>query len=111
MCFSACTVTNGGDAFSLTTVTAAGTNSAVGTTDAAGALAVCLYDFLLIIDGTDTTTGFVADRYCGNELNPAPAGAALSVPVCSKFDDDEPFNHFCYSLTLKIYHGSSDQTV
>ena len=85
MCFSACTVTNGGDAFSITTVTADPTFSAVGPTDAAGTLAVCLNDFLLIVDGTDPTTGLVGDRFCGNELNPNPAGLATSVPVCSKF--------------------------
>nr|CAH0107938.1 unnamed protein product [Daphnia galeata] len=84
MCFSACTVTNGGDAFSITTVTANPTFSAVGPTDAAGALAVCLNDFLLIVDGTDPTTGLVGDRFCGNELNPNPAGLAASVPVCTR---------------------------
>jgi hypothetical protein len=65
--------------------------------------AVCLYDFLLIAGGRDTN-GIVADRYCGNALNPVPlavpvgaavgttpvlaaavpGGSATSVQVCSK---------------------------
>jgi hypothetical protein len=108
MCVSVCGgLTNGGDAFSITTVPPsaadvlaptggavafAGTLSAVGTTffDASALpapgvnTAVCLYDFLLIAGGRDTN-GVEADRYCGNALNPAPlpltaAAAALLVP-------------------------------
>ncbi len=82
MCFSTCAVTNGGAPFSLTTA-AVPANSAVGTIDANN-LAVCLYDFLLIAGGTDPATGLVADRFCGIRFNPIPAGAAVSVPVCSK---------------------------
>ncbi|EFX82915.1 hypothetical protein DAPPUDRAFT_240663 [Daphnia pulex] len=82
MCFSTCAVTNGGAPFSLTTAAVAG-NSAVGTIDAAN-LAVCLYDFLLIAGGTDPATGLAADRFCGEQFNPVPAGAAASVPVCSR---------------------------
>lgn len=48
-------------------------------------VAVCLYDFLLIAQGTNPINGLVADRFCGNQLNPIPAGAAVSVTVCSKF--------------------------
>jgi hypothetical protein len=133
MCVSTCQVTNG-DAFSITTVppggadvvapptaasiaatTFAATLSAVGTLFAdvvtvgppvvpAQNKAVCLYDFLLIAGGRDVN-GIVADRYCGNALNPAPlavpaaaaavgttpilaaavpGGSATSVQVCSK---------------------------
>jgi hypothetical protein len=92
MCLSVCSVTNGGDAFSITSipVLANTANSAVGTTipnpfpPPVTDIAVCLYDFLIIAQGTDLTTGLVADRYCGNQLNPVPAGAPLSVLVCSK---------------------------
>lgn len=45
--------------------------------------ATCLYDYLLISGGRDATN-IEADRYCGNELNPAgSAGQAVSVPVCT----------------------------
>ncbi len=83
MCFSTCAVTNGGTPFSLTTAVVPA-NSAVGTIDPATGLAVCLYDFLLIAGGTDPATGLAADRFCGSQFNPDPAGAAASVPVCSK---------------------------
>ncbi|XP_046637997.1 uncharacterized protein LOC124316227 [Daphnia pulicaria] len=114
MCLSVCSVTNGGDAFSITTVQPGGTDvaqnsatlinfaatlSAVGTTyrdTQQGTTAVCLYDFLLIAGGRDSTN-VEADRYCGNALNPAaiggpkipplndpaPGGSAQSVQVCS----------------------------
>lgn len=93
LCVSVCAVTNGGDAFSITSipVLANTANSAVGTVTPNPApppavdIAVCLYDFLLIAQGTDPATGVVADRFCGNQLNPALAGAPTSVLVCSKF--------------------------
>ncbi len=114
MCVSVCTVTNGGDAFSITTpaavvaanaaaaaisTTAAEINAAavlsnVGTTvkNTAGdtLVATCLYDFLQIAGGQDATTGVEADRFCGNHLNPATGatlllpGVGASTPVCSK---------------------------
>lgn len=114
MCVSVCTVTNGGDAFSITTpaaVVAANANLAaisvtaaeiaaaallsnVGTTvkNTAGdtLVATCLYDFLQIVGGQDATTGVEVDRFCGNQLNPATGatlllpGVATSTPVCSK---------------------------
>lgn len=96
MCVAVCAITNGGDAFSVTTSPVTAANSAVGISvdippAAAGGQAVptatCLYDFLLIASGRDAN-GVQADRYCGNELNPvvgaAGAGAATSIPVCSK---------------------------
>ncbi|KAI9559209.1 hypothetical protein GHT06_015998 [Daphnia sinensis] len=46
------------------------------------ATAVCQYDFLLIGGGRDATRT-EADRYCGNALNPAAAGTATSVQVCT----------------------------
>ena len=108
-------MTNGGDAFSITTVLPVGadvalnsptlkkfaaTLFAVGTTyrdTQQGTTAVCLYDFLLIAGGRDSTN-VEADRYCGNELNPAaiggpaiaplnapaPGGSTKSVQVCCK---------------------------
>ncbi|XP_032783152.2 uncharacterized protein LOC116921066 [Daphnia magna] len=110
MCLSVCSVTNGGDAFSITTVPPSGANStasatssaatlsAVGTTfkdSVKGTRAVCLYDFLLIAGGRDSNN-VEADRYCGNALNPAvigqggllmteppPGGLPSSVQVCS----------------------------
>ena len=115
-----CSVTNGDDAFSITTVLpvgadvalnsptlknfAAATLFAVGTTyrdTQQGTTDVCLYDFLLIASGRDSTN-VEADRYCGttrtNELNPAaiggpaiaplnapaPGGSTKSVQVCCK---------------------------
>ena len=112
MCVSVCQVISGGDAFFVTTVApaavdnnaaqaaTASTYSAVGTTNAAGTTAVCLYDFLLI-SGARDANGIEADRYCGGALNPAPLGGAAvlpllnsvplggsptSVQVCSKLD-------------------------
>jgi hypothetical protein len=108
-------VTNGGDAFSITTVLPVGadvalnsptlkkfaaTLFAVGTTyrdTQQGTTAVCLYDFLLIASGRDSTN-VEANCYCGNELNPAamggpaiaplnapaPVGSTKSVQVCCK---------------------------
>ena len=112
MCLSVCTVTNGGDAFSITTpaavvtaettfatvvtVTAgASSQSNVGTTvsstgNAVFVVATCLYDFLQIAGGADATTGVEADRFCGNQLNPATGadllnpGVTTSTQVCSK---------------------------
>ncbi len=46
--------------------------------------ATCLYDYLLIAGARDSTN-VVADRFCGNALNPAVTPVAASVPVCSKF--------------------------
>jgi hypothetical protein len=116
MCVSVCTVTNGGDAFYITTpaavvvantgftaisvvpavITAATPLSNVGTTvkNTAGntLVATCLYDFLQIVGGQDATTGVEADRFCGNQLNPATGatpllpGLATSTQVCSKFE-------------------------
>jgi hypothetical protein len=120
MCVSVCQPTNGGNPFFITTVAKgaepapgagitvadqdrfAATYSAVGSTNAAGTTAVCLYDFLLIAGARDAT-GVEADRYCGGALNPAPLGTAavaapltLAVPggglrtstqVCSKFEN------------------------
>ncbi|XP_057368576.1 uncharacterized protein LOC130689656 [Daphnia carinata] len=61
-------------------------NGAVGTVftvDGGATTATCLYDYLLISGGRDATN-VEADRYCGNQLNPAgPAGLAVSVPVCT----------------------------
>lgn len=54
----------------------------------------CQYDFLLIGGGRDATR-VEADRYCGNALNPAVAGSATSIQVCSKL----PFD-----LKLKLWH-------
>lgn len=91
MCVSVCQVANGGDAFFITTVPPsdagptdaqnllASTFSAVGTTNAAGTTAVCLYDFLLIAGARDAN-GIEADRYCGGALNPAPLGSVLIPP-------------------------------
>jgi hypothetical protein len=104
MCLTVCPVTNGGDAFSITTpaavvadgadfaaaITAATTSqkdaaallSNVGTifktTATSPALvATCLYDFLQIAGGKDATTGVEADRFCGNLLNPATGASSL----------------------------------
>lgn len=103
MCVSVCTVTNGGDAFSITTtpsvtgagvaaVPLAGANSAVGISISDGAnppvlTATCLYDFL-VIAGSRDANGVENDRYCGSQLNPAigtaaAPGAATSIQVCS----------------------------
>lgn len=92
MCVKVCSPTNGGDPFSITRAEAVDAQlSAVGTTIIAGTRATCLYDFLLIAGGTDATTGFTADRYCGGRLNPNPGGNVIAggtfpdVTVCSKF--------------------------
>lgn len=131
MCFSTCTVTNGGDAFSITTrppvnapvnplaptaaeiaaAAAAALLSAVGATNAAGTQALCLYDFLVIVGGTDLTTGLVADRYCGNQLNPAPAGSATSVTVCSKSREGFSLSFIRFDYMLSILYDRSNPTV
>ncbi|KZS14670.1 Uncharacterized protein APZ42_020016 [Daphnia magna] len=109
ICLSVCSVTNGGDPFSITTpasvrpartgfdaisdlpIPAAALNSNVGTavSNAAGdtLVATCLYDFI-IIDGGRGVNGITADRYCGNHLNPAVGtvrlpGLTTSVQVCT----------------------------
>ena len=105
MCLTVCPVTNGGDAFSITTpaavvadgantfadsisavpaeITAAAALSNVGTivknTAGTALFATCLYDFIQIAGGADATTGVEADRFCGNHLNPA-TGADLLNP-------------------------------
>lgn len=66
------------NAFGLSGVTAA----AVG--NSAALAASCLADYLLIPNGGDGTN--VADRFCGNNLNPAVAPATTVTTVCSKFD-------------------------
>lgn len=92
MCVSVCSVKNGGDAFSITTVppfppgnTDVNAINYAATLSAVGSLihytpppdtvvnAVCLYDYLLISGGRDAA-GIEADRYCGNALNPFPVG-------------------------------------
>ncbi|KAI9559204.1 hypothetical protein GHT06_015993 [Daphnia sinensis] len=111
ICLSVCSVTNGGDAFSLTTPaavkdTGTGFNAITISTDAAASntaknsnvgtivrngrgapVATCLYDFLAIGMGRDAN-GIVADRYCGNQLNPLVGtlltpGSATSSQVCT----------------------------
>ncbi|KAI9559207.1 hypothetical protein GHT06_015996 [Daphnia sinensis] len=105
MCLSICSVTNAGDPFSITTPVAVvvgsanaaaigaavSPNSNVGTTvsNTAGntLVATCLYDFLLIAGARDAN-GIEADRFCGNQLNPAVGtallpGATTSVQVCT----------------------------
>ena len=104
MCLTVCPVTNGGDAFSITTpaavvadgantfadsisavpaeITAAAALSNVGTIFKTTAVppalvATCLYDFLQIAGGKDATTGVEADRFCGNLLNPATGASSL----------------------------------
>ena len=87
MCVTVCTPTNDGHPFSITGAPAALADlaSAVGATDATGAQAICLYDFLLIASGSDAATDFTADRYCGGRLNPDPNGVNINdVTVCSK---------------------------
>jgi hypothetical protein len=112
MCVEVCSVPNGGDAFSITTppavvtaettfggvvttTTGASSQSNVGTTvSSTGSpvfvVATCLYDFLQIAGGQNPTTGVVADRFCGNQLNPATGadllnpGLTTSTQVCSK---------------------------
>lgn len=121
VCFSTCTVTNGGDAFSITTrppaappvnplaptaaelaaAAAAALLSAVGATNVAGTQAICLNDFLLIAGGVNPATGLAADRFCGNQLNPTPNGAATSVTVCSK-SQGILSSQFFFKLMLNI---------
>ena len=104
---SVCTVTNGGDAFSITTpaavlvtgtgvaaisttaaeIAAAAALSNVGTTvktTAGDLVATCLYDFLVIAGARDAAN-VEADRFCGNALNPAANPVSTNVQVCSKF--------------------------
>ncbi len=112
MCVSVCTVTNGGDAFSVTTasgptpanpaaptaaelaaIAAVAPNSVIGTAAGAPAVATCQYDFLLIAGAADLNN-IAAERYCGNALNPAPVGVATSIQICSKI---KPNAYFIYN--------------
>jgi hypothetical protein len=140
MCVSVCQVISGGDAFLITTVApppapvpvpappvppqpdaaqvaAAATYSAVGSTNAAGTTAVCLYDFLLIAGARDAT-GVEADRYCGGALNPAPLGGAVplggsptSVQVCCKLTSNFVISRNRYQYLIVAYKHSSSQAV
>ncbi|KZS14673.1 Uncharacterized protein APZ42_020024 [Daphnia magna] len=67
-----------------TAAAAAGVLSGVGTSAVVNGVttATCMYDFLLIGGGRDAA-GIAADRYCGNALNPAAAGSATNVQVCT----------------------------
>ena len=107
MCLSPCTVTNNGDAFSITTPPAvylvgsgligfapnpnaatAAANSAVGTTyvdqsrPSGVTVATCLYDYLLIPGGRDANN-VEADRYCGNQLNPSTGSVIFGGTTCT----------------------------
>jgi hypothetical protein len=148
MCVSVCQVISGGDAFLITTVAAppapvpvpappvppqpdaaqvaaAATYSAVGSTNAEGTTAVCLYDFLLIAGARDAT-GVEADRYCGGALNPAPLGGApvnpltrpvplggspTSVQVCSKLTCNFVISRNRYQYLIVAYKHSSSQAI
>lgn len=86
ICLSVCTPTNGGDGFYITTPAAAAGANADAITAAAilsAGTTTCQYDFLLI-PGASSAGNIAADRYCGNELNPATNGVASSVSICSK---------------------------
>jgi hypothetical protein len=137
MCVSVCQVISGGDAFAITTVApaaadntaaqaaTAATYSAVGSTNAAGTVAVCLYDFLLIAGARDAT-GVEADRYCGGALNPAPLGGApvnpltasvplggspTSVQVCCKLTCNFLISRKRYQYLIVAYELSSSQAI
>ncbi|XP_059351680.1 uncharacterized protein LOC130689828 isoform X2 [Daphnia carinata] len=71
-------------ATAATAAAAAALLSGVGTSAVVNGVttATCMYDFLLIGGGRDAA-GIAADRYCGNALNPASAGSATSVQVCT----------------------------
>jgi len=82
ICYSTCSVTNGGNPFELSTLTAPNSaNSAVGTS--------CLTDYFILPDASDTTNNVVADRFCGNTFNTAasPPGAATPLTICSTVKD------------------------
>jgi hypothetical protein len=124
-------VTNGGDAFSITTpaaVVADGANtfaasisttaaeiaaaallSNVGTifktTAAPPALvATCLYDFLQIAGGADATTGVEADRFCGNHLNPATGATSLLPGVGASTPVCSKLYHKSTQMFAKIFY-------
>lgn len=93
MCLSVCTTTNGGDAFSITT------NAGANAPNSAAGVTTCQYDFLLVAGAVDIATNTVADRFCGNALNPtAAAGGVLnSVQICSKFENTRRLSVHAYS--------------
>ncbi|XP_045027805.1 uncharacterized protein LOC116920532 isoform X3 [Daphnia magna] len=77
MCLTPCTVTPGAVPFALTAVATAAASAVVGTV-----ADTCYYDFLAIVGGTNLATAATADRFCGNALNPTPAGT--NVEVCTR---------------------------
>lgn len=122
MCVSICTGLTNGDAFSITTppavnTTATGTvagsaataaaNSAVGTTVVDGTAgapapwALCLYDYLLIGSGRDSTN-VEADRYCGNGLNPATGAVAAGAFIPGTLGSTQVCSKLC-SLTFNLF--------
>ena len=77
MCYTPCTVANLGNSFFLSTAAVGNGPSLVG----AGS---CPTDFLMVQNGADASNAAsVADRYCGQQFNPA-ANTATSAIVCSK---------------------------
>nr|CAH0104249.1 unnamed protein product [Daphnia galeata] len=84
MCISVCTTTNAGAGYSITTNSAVPGNSLLGVGN--NAQGYCTYDYLGIRSATDSTSGLMGDRFCGEQLNTAraPNGADSSIQLCSK---------------------------
>lgn len=84
MCFSVCATTNAGAGYSITTNEAVPGNSLLGVGN--NAQGYCTYDYLGIGSATDSTTGLMGDRFCGEKLNTARApGSNSSIQLCCKF--------------------------
>ena len=86
MCISVCTTTNAGAGYSITTNSAVPGNSLLGVGN--NAQGYCTYDYLGIRSATDSTSGLMSDRFCGEQLNTAraPNGANSSIQLCCKLN-------------------------
>jgi hypothetical protein len=77
---------NAGAGYSITTNSAVPGNSLLGVGN--NAQGYCTYDYLGIRSATDSTSGLMGDRFCGEQLNTAraPNGADSSIQLCCKLN-------------------------
>ena len=102
MCISVCTTTNAGAGFSITTNSAVPGNSLLGVGN--NAQGYCTYDNLGIRSATDSTSGLMGDRFCGEQLNTAraPNGANSSIQLCCKLNANIIIHMMYILLTANI---------
>jgi hypothetical protein len=91
VCVSVCTTINAGAGYSITTNAAVPGNSLLGVGN--NAQGYCTYDYLGISSATDSTTGLMGDRFCGEQLNTAraPNGSNLVAIIVESILSFEKF--------------------